>query len=97
MGGKTQLVEDDTDLIAQNIQRMNALLEGYENKPDQIETRPPLELDVEEVITLDVVYPVKHKDDTSSPPVIFFVDDTKEIQDTIDTTGNVIELVKETI
>lgn len=41
LDGKTQLVEDDTHHIAQDIQRMNSLLKGYENKPNQTETGAP--------------------------------------------------------
>lgn len=69
LDGKTQPIEDDTDRISQDIQRMDALLKGYENKPNQTGTGAPSELDAEEFITLDVVYPVKNKDDTSSPSV----------------------------
>lgn len=75
---------------------MNTLFKGYDNKPNQTETRAPPELDAEEIITPDVVYPVKNQDDTSSPQVIFFIDETEQIQDIVDTTGNVIELVKKT-
>lgn len=95
LDGKTQLIEDDTHKITQDIQRMEALLKSYDNKPNQTETRAPSEQDAEEIITPDVVYPIKNKDDTSSPLVIFFVDDTKEIQELIDRTGNVIEPDKE--
>lgn len=94
LDGKFQPVEDDSHLIAQDIQRMNALLKGYDNKPDQTETGDLPKLDAEEFITLDVVYPVKDKDDTSSTLVIFSVDEVEDIVDTVDLTGNDIEPVK---
>lgn len=94
--GKIQEVEDDTHWPTKVIQGMNDQLKGYHNKLDQTETGAPPKLDAEEIITLDVVYPVKNKDDTSSPPVIFFVDETKEIQDTVGTTSKDIYPVKKT-
>lgn len=94
--GKIQEVENDTHRATKVIQGMNDQLKGYHNKPDQTETGALPELDVEVIITMDVVYPIKNKDDTSSPSVIIFVDETEEIQDTVDTTGNDIKPVKET-
>lgn len=65
MDGKAQFIEDDTHKIAEAIQRMEALLKIYDNKPNQTNTRTPPEQDAKEIITLDVVYPIKNNDDTS--------------------------------
>lgn len=48
-------------------------------------------MDEEEILQADIVYPIKKKDDTTCQPVIF-VDD---IHDTIDLSGNIIELDKQ--
>ncbi|XP_059067731.1 uncharacterized protein LOC131858498 [Cryptomeria japonica] len=70
-------------------------LKNYHNKPNQTETGAPPELDTEEIVVLDEVYTAKDKDDTISPPIIFFVDETKDVQDTINIIGTNNELVKE--
>lgn len=67
-------------------------MKSHNDDQTKIGDRP--ELDEEEIIPPDIVYPIKHKDDTTSLLVIF-VDDIDEIQDTIDTIGNIIEPVME--
>ncbi|XP_059071397.1 uncharacterized protein LOC131865868 [Cryptomeria japonica] len=79
---------DGTHKIAKDIHNM------HEKLKSQTKTRALPELNDEENIAPDVV---KNKDDTTSPPIIFFVDDIDEIQDTIDTTGNIIEPDKESV
>lgn len=46
------------------------------------------EMDEEDIVQAEIVYPIKKKDDGTSEPV-FFVDD---IYDTIDLSGNIIAL-----
>ncbi|XP_059077885.1 uncharacterized protein LOC131876484 [Cryptomeria japonica] len=62
---------------------------------EKIDTKSPPELDTEEIVVLDEFYNAKDKGDTISPPIIFFMDETKDVEDTIDTTGTYNELVKE--
>ncbi|XP_059076430.1 uncharacterized protein LOC131875776 [Cryptomeria japonica] len=91
----TRVVEDDTHQAAKDILRMNEQLKNYHNKPDQTESRAALELETEEILRPDEIYTDKDKDDTKSPPVILFVDDTEDTQDTINTTGTNNETDKE--
>ncbi|XP_059067706.1 uncharacterized protein LOC131858474 [Cryptomeria japonica] len=90
--GKIQVVEDDTHQDAKNVLRMNEQLKNYHNKLGQTEIGVPLELETEEILLPDEIYTDKDKNDTNSPPVIFFIDDT---HDTINTTGTNNELDKE--
>lgn len=63
---------------------MHKLIESQqENEQDTMDL---LEIDEEEIVQVDIVYPIKKKDDTTSQLVIF-VDD---IQDTIDLSRNII-------
>ncbi|XP_059078226.1 uncharacterized protein LOC131876767 [Cryptomeria japonica] len=48
---------------------MNEKLKYHKNKPDQTETGAPAELDAEEFVTPNVLYPVKNKDETKEAPI----------------------------
>ncbi|XP_059078170.1 uncharacterized protein LOC131876722 [Cryptomeria japonica] len=93
--GKIQVVEDDTHQTAKDILRMNEQLKNCHNKLGQTKTGAPLELETEEILLPNEIYTNKDKNDTKSPPIIFFVDDTKDNQGIINTIGTNNEPDKE--
>lgn len=63
LSGKVQHVETETHQIAHNIQWMQELIHSSKDEQDTIDVP---EMDEEEIVQDDVVYPVKKKDDTIS-------------------------------
>ncbi|XP_059078120.1 uncharacterized protein LOC131876681 [Cryptomeria japonica] len=75
--GKRAIIEAGTHRIACEIKRMEELIQSSKNEEDVV-NRP--EMDEEEIVQANEVYPVKKKDDT-----IIHVDD---VQDTVDPYGD---------